>query len=78
MAEGEAVSVETLRAIANAFNAHDLDTIMEFFADDCSLDMPRGPEPWGQRFTGKVAVREGLATRFKGFPDVHTLTTGTG
>ena len=71
MAEGEAVSVETLRAIANAFNAHDLDTIMEFFADDCSLDMPRGPEPWGQRFTGKVAVREGLATRFKGFPDVH-------
>jgi ketosteroid isomerase-like protein len=35
------------------------------------LDMPRGPEPWGQRFTGKVAVREGLATRFKGLPDVH-------
>lgn len=63
MAEGEAVSVETLRAIADAFNAHDLDTIMGFSADDCSLDMPRGPEPWGQRFTG--------TTRFKGFPDVH-------
>lgn len=45
MAEGEAVSVETLRAIANAFNAHDLDTIMECCADDCSLDMPRGPWP---------------------------------
>lgn len=25
----------------------------------------------GQRFTGKAAVREGLATRFKGLPDVH-------
>ena len=44
---------------------------MDFFADDCILEMPRGPEPWGQRFTGKAAVREGLASRFKGLPDVH-------
>jgi ketosteroid isomerase-like protein len=71
MAQHQAVSVETLKAIANAFNAHDLDAIMEFFADECSLDMPRGPEPWGQRFVGKAAVREALATRFKGLPDVH-------
>jgi ketosteroid isomerase-like protein len=71
VAEHQAVSEATLRAIVNAFNAHDLDTIMEFFADDCSLDMPRGPEPWGQRFFGKAAVREALATRFKGLPDVH-------
>jgi ketosteroid isomerase-like protein len=47
MAQQQAVSDETLKAIANAFNAHDLDAIMDFFADDCSLDMPRGPEPWG-------------------------------
>lgn len=33
--------------------------------------MPRGPYPFGQRFQGKLAVREGLATRFKGIPDVH-------
>ena len=71
MADKQSVSVETLKAIADAFNAHDLDAIMEFFADDCSLDMPRGPEPWGQRFTGRAAVREALATRFKGVPDVH-------
>ena len=67
----QSVSIQTLKAIADAFNAHDLDAIMEFFADDCSLDKPRGPEPWGQRFTGKPAVREALATRFKGLPDVH-------
>jgi ketosteroid isomerase-like protein len=71
MTQHPAVSIETLKAIANAFNAHDLDAIMEFFADECSLDMPRGPEPWGQRFAGKAAAREGLATRFKGLPDVH-------
>ena len=71
MVQQQSVSVETLEAIADAFNAHDLDAIMEFFADDCSLDMPRGPEPWGQRFTGRAAVREALATRFEGLPDVH-------
>ena len=38
-------SVDTLKAIAAAFNAHDLDAIMDFFADDCTLEMPRGPEP---------------------------------
>ena len=67
----DGASVETLKAITAAFNAHDLDAIMEFFADDCSLDMPRGPEPWGLRLEGKAAVRAGLATRFEGLPDVH-------
>jgi len=71
MPQQEPVSVETLKAILDAFNAHDLDVIMEFFAKDCSFDMPRGPDPWGRRYTGKAAVREALATRFKGIPDVH-------
>ena len=71
MTQHHAVSEETLRAILAAFNAHDLDAIMEYFADDCSLDLPRGPDPWGQRFTGRAAVREALATRFRGLPDVH-------
>jgi steroid delta-isomerase-like uncharacterized protein len=65
------VTVETLKQILEAFNRHDLDTIMEFFSDDCSFDFPRGPEPWGQRFIGKAQVREALAGRFKGIPDVH-------
>ena len=71
MSKRQSACIATLKAIAAAFNAHDLDAIMEFFADDCSLDLPRGPHPWGRRFTGKAAVREGLATRFKGLPDVR-------
>jgi ketosteroid isomerase-like protein len=59
-----------LREILAAFNAHDLDAIMACFADDCSFDMPRGPEPWGARYEGKPAVREALASRFRGLPDV--------
>ena len=71
MTEEQAVLSSTLQAITDAFNAHDLDAIMAFFADDCSFDMPRGPEPWGKRLTGKPAVREGFAARFAGLPDVH-------
>lgn len=71
MAGPEDASAAILTAITDAFNAHDLDTIMTFFAEDCSLDLPRGPEPWGRRLAGKAAVREGLAARFAGLPDVH-------
>ena len=65
------ITVETMQQVLDAFNRHDLDAIMEFFTEDCSFDFPRGPEPWGQRFIGKAQVREGLAGRFKGIPDVH-------
>ena len=53
------------------FNAHDLDAILAHFAEDCVLEMPRGPDPWGARAEGKAAVRRGLAGRFEGLPDVH-------
>jgi ketosteroid isomerase-like protein len=65
------VSIAVLERILAAFNAHDLDAIMEFFADDCELLMPRGKEPWGTRYVGRAAVRDGLRTRFAGLPDVH-------
>ena len=64
-------TVETLEQVLDAFNRHDLDAIMEFFAEDAVLDAPRGPDPWGTRYVGKAAVREGLAGRFSGIPDVH-------
>ncbi len=61
----------TLAELCEAFNAHDLDRIMEFFSDDCVLEMPRGGNPWGSRFEGKGKVRAALAMRFEGLPDVH-------
>jgi ketosteroid isomerase-like protein len=60
-----------LRDLLAAFNAHDLDRIMEFFTDDCVLDTPRGTDPGGTRYSGRAAVRDGLAGRFTGIPDVH-------
>lgn len=63
--------VEILRGILAAFNRHDLDGIMEFFASGCVFESPRGPERWGRRFEGKAEVREGLGARFRGIPDVR-------
>ena len=71
MTAANEVSIETLEAIMKAFNTHDLDAIMEFFADDCSFDTSAGPEPWGQRLVGQAAVRAGLAARFAAIPDVR-------
>lgn len=63
--------LQMLEGLAEAFNAHDIGRIMDCFADDCSLDMPRGPEPNGTRYVGKEQVRRGLLTRFEKTPDVH-------
>ncbi|MGD9881093.1 nuclear transport factor 2 family protein [Reyranella sp.] len=64
-------NLATLKALVEAFNAHDLDLIMSFFAVDAVLEMPRGPDPWGRRHVGAAAIREGLRSRFEGLPDVH-------
>jgi ketosteroid isomerase-like protein len=71
MAQAGAVTVATLQEIMDAFNSHDVDAVMAFFADDATMEMPRGADPWGARFVGKAAVREGIAARFAGLPDVH-------
>jgi len=71
MCDKDAVTTRTLQLFLAAFNSHDIDKIMEFFADECELVMPKGPNPWGQRLTGKSAVREGLLSRLQGVPDVH-------
>ena len=60
-----------LERMLDAFNAHDLDAIMSLFAEDCVFESPRGTEPWGRRFEGRDAVREGLGARFTTIPDVH-------
>ena len=71
MTNTRAVTVAEMEEVLAAFNRHDLDAIMDYFAEDAVLEMPRGPEPWGTRYAGKSAVRAGLASRFAGLPDVH-------
>lgn len=67
----EETILAALDGLAAAFNAHDIDAIMSFFAQDCSLDLPRGPDPHGIRYIGRDEVRRGLMTRFETTPDVN-------
>ena len=67
----EHVTHKLLKGFLEAFNRHDLDSIMGYFAEDCVFYMPRGSAPRGDRYVGKNEVRAGLAKRFEGIPDVH-------
>lgn len=68
---GATTDPPALEDLLDAFNAHDLDAIMSFFAEDCVMDMPHGPGPGGRRLVGAREVREGIRSRLEGIPDVH-------
>jgi ketosteroid isomerase-like protein len=63
--------VDVLRDIAEGFDTHDLDRILEHFAIDAIFESPRGPEAHGQRFVGIDAIRGAFAARFSTIPDVR-------
>jgi len=64
-------AMRALRSIAAGFDGHDLDRILNHFADDAVFDSPRGPDPWGQRYVGKAKIRAAFAGRFSAIPDVR-------
>lgn len=66
------VTVELLDAIQDAFNRHDVEGILSFFADDCEWLMARGPDPWeARRLRGKPAIGEVLSARYAVIPDMR-------
>ena len=64
-------AMQMLKAIATAFDEHDLDGILRHFAPDAMFEGPRGQDPWGQRFVGSRAIRAAFAARFSGIPDIR-------
>ena len=58
------VTTENLESFADAWNRHDVDTIMTFFVDDCVFIAG-----WGERFEGYDRVRDGVLEFFERFPD---------
>ena len=64
-------AMRMLKAIATAFDEHDLDGIMAQFADDAVFEAPRGTDAWGTRFVGTEQVRAAFAARFSGIPDIR-------
>lgn len=72
LANNRQVTIELLDAIQDAFNRHDVDGILSYFADDCEWVMARGPDPWeGKRLRGKAAIAEVLSARYAVIPDMR-------
>jgi len=64
-------AVAILNDFANAFNAHDVSSILSYMTDDCIFEASAGPDVDGEKFTGKEAVRKAFEEVFKTFPDAH-------
>lgn len=79
MVVGGNVSVETLEQLLDAFTQHDLDRIMEFFSDDATFDMPKGPQPRGYPFRWQERGSQGTGSLASAeSPTFITVKTATG
>ena len=67
------VTVATLQAFADAWNSHDVESLMSFMADDCVFEASAGPEVCGTSYIGREAVQAGFSDAWKTFPDARWL-----
>jgi hypothetical protein len=65
------VTVELLEAIGDAFNRHDVDAIVGFFAEDGVFDNAMGPEIHGARYVGRETLRAFFAELMATHPDIQ-------
>jgi steroid delta-isomerase-like uncharacterized protein len=67
----EEVTVDTLQAFADAWNRHDIDSLMLFMTHDCVFESSAGSDVCGTRYSGQKAVRAGYIEVWTTFPDAH-------
>ena len=60
-----------LNVFADAWNAHDLDTLMACMTDDCVFEASAGPDVFGSRSVGQQEVRTAFSEVFDAFPDAQ-------
>jgi ketosteroid isomerase-like protein len=63
------MTTERLDAFMDAWNAHDIDRIVSFFADECVFHASVGPELMGASYVGRDEVRRGVTAFFERYPD---------
>ncbi|WP_421798766.1 nuclear transport factor 2 family protein [Haliscomenobacter sp.] len=71
MAQSSVVNEAFLQSFADAFNAHDINAIMNAMTDDCVFQASAGPNVEGETFQGQAEVRKAFENVFKTFPDAR-------
>ena len=66
-----AVTVQLLEDIGAAFNRHDVDAIIGFFAEDGDFDNAKGPDIYGRRHAGKTELRAFFSELMATSPDIQ-------
>src|SRR5687768_9948809 len=67
----DSLTMNVLVGFAKAFNAHDVNAILSFMANDCVFLASAGPDAYGEKFEGKEAVKRAFEDVFKTYPDAH-------
>ena len=60
-----------LQQYGNAWNEHDIDTIMEFMTEDCVFEPGGGSEKFGTRYEGHDVVRQRFIEVWTAIPDIQ-------
>jgi taurine dehydrogenase small subunit len=64
---------DDMQALFDAFNRHDIDSVMAYFHDDIVFDTVAGPEAYGSRIEGKPAVSDQFENTWGTMLDVQWL-----
>jgi ketosteroid isomerase-like protein len=70
-ASSATATVELLEVIGDAFNRHDVDAIVDLFAEDGEFLNATGPEIFGTRHAGKAELREFFSGLMARCPDIR-------
>lgn len=73
MTDDERRNLATLERMSAGFDRQDVDAILACFTEDGVFETTQGPDPWGERFTGRAAIRTSIERVFKTLPDVRFL-----
>lgn len=65
------LTANDLQGLFDAFNRHDIDGVMSYFADDIVFDTVAGSAAHGTRIEGSAAVREAFSNVWGTMPDVQ-------
>lgn len=67
------ITTHDLQAFSDAWNAHDIDRLMTYMAEDSIFHGAAGPDMFGKTFQGLDEVRTGFLGAFAAFPDAQWL-----
>lgn len=65
------LTAEDLAATFDAFNRHDVESVMRCFAEDCVFYTVSGPEVYGNKVEGAEAIARAFTAVWTAMPDAH-------